>query len=122
MFLYRSCRHNFLPIALYCIGINLCDSMASVRVGAAIMTGVELIAGHWTLAGDTLPFAHSEISPFPLRGDPSKPRWLSLQINFSLWSFWNEAFLTRISSLPIFLPSRVWSRGKKRQGECPLFE
>jgi sugar phosphate isomerase/epimerase len=28
---------------------------------------IELIAGYWTLAGDTYPFAKSEVSPFPLR-------------------------------------------------------
>jgi sugar phosphate isomerase/epimerase len=28
---------------------------------------IELIAGYWTFAGDTNPFAKSEISPFPLR-------------------------------------------------------
>jgi sugar phosphate isomerase/epimerase len=28
---------------------------------------IELIAGYWTLAGDTHPFAKSEVSPFPLR-------------------------------------------------------
>jgi sugar phosphate isomerase/epimerase len=28
---------------------------------------IELIAGYWTLAGDTNPFAKSEVSPFPLR-------------------------------------------------------
>lgn len=28
---------------------------------------IELIAGYWTLAGDTYPFAESEVSPFPLR-------------------------------------------------------
>jgi hypothetical protein len=28
---------------------------------------IDLIAGYWTLAGDTNPFAKSEVSPFPLR-------------------------------------------------------
>jgi sugar phosphate isomerase/epimerase len=28
---------------------------------------IELIAGYWTIAGDTYPFAKSEVSPFPLR-------------------------------------------------------